>query len=95
MLNRITTRRSVLVFALALIAILLPSYGFRSQQPTRKPTVILISLDGFRWDYFDKGPVPALNALAAFEIIEQCGHAANMEQPDRFNALLVDFVGRL
>lgn len=29
-----------------------------------KPTVILISLDGFRWDYLDKYSPPTLNALA-------------------------------
>jgi len=66
--NRIAgnaSRRSVLLIALFLVAVLLPSYGFRGQEQHRKPTVILISLDGFRWDYFDKAPAPALNALAA------------------------------
>ena len=29
------------------------------------PTVILISLDGFRWDYLDKFPTPTLTELAA------------------------------
>ncbi len=29
-----------------------------------RPTVILISLDGFRWDYLDKYSPPTLNALA-------------------------------
>src|SRR6201988_2426629 len=67
MSNRMTRRlssRSLVLIGLVLIAVLLSSYGFRAQQ-NRKPTVILISLDGFRWDYFDKAPAPALMALAA------------------------------
>ena len=65
--NRTTnlSRRSIVLIMLALIALLLPSYGFRAQQEHWKPTVILISLDGFRWDYFDKALAPALTALAA------------------------------
>ncbi len=37
-----------------------------SQQPIKdiKPTVILISMDGFRYDYLDKYNPPTLNALA-------------------------------
>ncbi len=37
-----------------------------AQQPIKdiKPTVILISLDGFRYDYLDKYSPPTLNALA-------------------------------
>jgi len=37
-----------------------------AQRPIRdlKPTVILISLDGFRWDYIDKYKPPALRRLA-------------------------------
>jgi predicted AlkP superfamily pyrophosphatase or phosphodiesterase len=29
------------------------------------PLVVLVSLDGFRWDYFDKAPTPNLHALIA------------------------------
>lgn len=32
---------------------------------TLRPTVILVSLDGFRWDYLDRGLTPALTRLAA------------------------------
>src|SRR5436190_21981965 len=37
-----------------------------AQKPIKdlKPTVILISLDGFRYDYLDKYQPPTLNALA-------------------------------
>jgi predicted AlkP superfamily pyrophosphatase or phosphodiesterase len=43
------------------------SFGLASaQQPVKdlRPTVILISLDGFRYDYLDKYNPPTLNALA-------------------------------
>ncbi|HEV2129524.1 MAG TPA: ectonucleotide pyrophosphatase/phosphodiesterase, partial [Longimicrobiaceae bacterium] len=29
------------------------------------PTVLLVGIDGFRWDYFDRYPVPTLRRLAA------------------------------
>ncbi len=35
----------------------------RAQQP--KPILVLISIDGFRYDYFDRASVPNLKALAA------------------------------
>ena len=36
-----------------------------SAQATGRPILILISIDGFRWDYFDRAKVPTLKALAA------------------------------
>ena len=56
-----TTRRlALLIAALAVIATLA---GPRAQ--SRDPLVILISFDGWRWDYTDRGNVPNLKALAA------------------------------
>src|SRR5258706_10527173 len=49
-----------IVGALALIA----SFASPHAQ-TRNPIVILISFDGWRWDYIDRAPVPNLTALAA------------------------------
>jgi predicted AlkP superfamily pyrophosphatase or phosphodiesterase len=53
---------------LFLVALLLSFSIFSHAQirPVRdlKPTVILISLDGFRYDYLDKYPSPTLNKLA-------------------------------
>jgi len=49
------------------LSIILCVVGFTfAQQPIKdlKPTLILISLDGFRYDYLDKYQPPALNALA-------------------------------
>lgn len=55
---------SVLVCCLA--AVLMLSVVARAQTPVKdlKPTVILLSLDGFRWDYVDKFKPPTLTALA-------------------------------
>ncbi len=36
-----------------------------SAQQTQKPYVIVVSLDGFRWDYLDRGLTPHLNQMAA------------------------------
>jgi predicted AlkP superfamily pyrophosphatase or phosphodiesterase len=48
--------------AITLLALL----AFRVLLPAQAAgTVILISLDGFRWDYFDKAPTPHLHALIA------------------------------
>src|SRR6187402_2339090 len=33
-------------------------------QQASKPIVILVSLDGWRWDYFERAQVPRLRALA-------------------------------
>ena len=33
--------------------------------PSLRPTVILVSIDGFRWDYLDRGLTPNLTRLAA------------------------------
>lgn len=55
--------RTILV---CLAAILVLSAGGFTQQPIKdlKPTVILISLDGFRWDYLDKYKPETLSKLA-------------------------------
>lgn len=47
---------------LALFALAIPA---AAKAPQRAPVVILISLDGFRPDYLDRGVTPNLNALAA------------------------------
>ena len=49
-------------FIVAVFCLLLLSPGCVNR-PT-PPTVILISIDGFRWDYLDRYPSPVLNQLA-------------------------------
>jgi predicted AlkP superfamily pyrophosphatase or phosphodiesterase len=54
-------RRLAIVVALALL-VAAPS----AQRPQAfDPIVILVSFDGWRWDYIDRAPVPNLTALAA------------------------------
>jgi predicted AlkP superfamily pyrophosphatase or phosphodiesterase len=55
------TRRLVLLFAA--LAVLATLAGPHAQ--TRDPIVILVSFDGWRWDYTDRANVPNLKALAA------------------------------
>ncbi|MFQ5614421.1 MAG: alpha/beta fold hydrolase [Anaerolineae bacterium] len=43
-------------------------------------------------DYFDSLTMPTL-WRGAVQVIPEAGHAPHWEQPDRFNALLVDFLG--
>jgi predicted AlkP superfamily pyrophosphatase or phosphodiesterase len=52
--------------AFFLIILVSLSSALTAQRPIRdlKPTVILISLDGFRYDYLDKFQTPAMQALA-------------------------------
>jgi predicted AlkP superfamily pyrophosphatase or phosphodiesterase len=53
-------------FAAALVVIALSAFAISSQQPIRdlRPTVILISLDGFRWDYPEKYEAPTISRIA-------------------------------
>ena len=55
-----------LAYLLVLCFLTLETVNIHAQQPIRdlKPTVILISLDGFRYDYIDKFAPPTMNALA-------------------------------
>jgi hypothetical protein len=57
--------RSQAIAALSII-MLAGALFIHAQQPIKdlKPTVILISLDGFRWDYTDRYAPPAISRLA-------------------------------
>ncbi|MGA1998764.1 MAG: ectonucleotide pyrophosphatase/phosphodiesterase [Terriglobales bacterium] len=48
-----------------LVLLLLASNVFAADVRDLKPTVILISIDGFRYDYFGKAPTPNLDSLIA------------------------------
>ncbi len=67
-------RSSLLVAVLALLPALYLVQGCRRTQPVAggepgaprlAPTVLLVSLDGFRWDYLDRYEAPTLAQLAA------------------------------
>ena len=57
-------RRALLLAALTLVAVL-PLRAVQQLAPAPQPIVILVSLDGWRWDYIDRADVPNLRALAA------------------------------
>lgn len=61
----IAKNATLLLFGLA--TLLLVSLGNSAQQPIRdlRPTVILISLDGFRYDYLEKYEAPTIRKLAS------------------------------
>jgi predicted AlkP superfamily pyrophosphatase or phosphodiesterase len=56
------TRRLAFLVAVALVVVATPA-GPSAQ--TRDPIVVLVSFDGWRWDYIDRANVPHLKALAA------------------------------
>jgi predicted AlkP superfamily pyrophosphatase or phosphodiesterase len=62
--SRLSLKKGKLFVALLLVAV--GAVCVSAQQPIKdlKPTVILISLDGFRWDYLDKYHPPTIEALA-------------------------------
>jgi predicted AlkP superfamily pyrophosphatase or phosphodiesterase len=61
----------VLVFVLVLVA---PTPTRAEKPPAPRPIVILVSIDGFRWDYLDLHRPPTLRRLAAEGV-----HARRME----------------
>ena len=62
-MHNLTRIRTSLILCLV---VCFSGFSIFSQKPIRdlKPTVILISLDGFRYDYLDKYRPPTLNKLA-------------------------------
>lgn len=50
---------------LAILAAVILVGPLRAQQPATSPILVLVSIDGFRYDYFDRANVPNLKALAA------------------------------
>ncbi|MBI1401605.1 MAG: alkaline phosphatase family protein [Porphyrobacter sp.] len=52
-------------FILLVLALLVPANIAAAQEPRARPVTILISIDGFRADYLDRGITPNLSALAA------------------------------
>src|SRR5882724_11877140 len=58
-----TNVRAALAIVLALaLAVAAPS---AQRAPPLEPILILVSFDGWRWDYIDRAPVPNLTVLAA------------------------------
>src|SRR4051812_33235456 len=55
----------VLRFAIAFAVAVTGAAPIRQRPGADQPIVILVSLDGWRWDYIDRYPTPNLKALAA------------------------------
>ena len=59
-------KRGWALVGLVALAVLLAGWAApRARQGARAPTVILVSLDGFRWDYLGRAPTPNLDRLIA------------------------------
>jgi predicted AlkP superfamily pyrophosphatase or phosphodiesterase len=62
-------RRGIVVLAALIAAAVVSGTGLTSvrHQPDARPTpiLVLVSFDGWRWDYIDRFPTPNLHALAA------------------------------
>ena len=56
--------RKFTIFFLFLFLFSLNAFSQTKPVKDLEPTVILVSLDGFRWDYLDKYNPPTLNKLA-------------------------------
>lgn len=63
MYARLLSILTLTVFSLAVSAC--ASLGARDAAPARPKHVILVSIDGFRWDYLQRGATPTLSQLAA------------------------------
>jgi non-heme chloroperoxidase len=59
------------------------------------PALVVAARDSELWPCEHAGRTAATNPAVTAAVIEDCGHAANMEQPDAFNALLDDFRAQL
>jgi predicted AlkP superfamily pyrophosphatase or phosphodiesterase len=59
------TAPGAVVLSLLAAVVLLLAPGFALFAQAERPLVILISLDGFRWDYMSKAATPNLRSLAA------------------------------
>ncbi len=55
-------KRYILLILLSILIILVPKFSFKSDK-SEKPYVILVSMDGFRWDYPDKVFTPNLDKI--------------------------------
>ena len=52
-----------MVVAVALMGVASDA-GSAQSAPNRAPILVLVSFDGWRWDYIDRLPAPNLKALA-------------------------------
>jgi pimeloyl-ACP methyl ester carboxylesterase len=58
------------------------------------PALFIAGRESEFWPAEHAAAAAALNPLASSAVIEKDGHAANIEQPDAFNALVVEFLAQ-
>lgn len=58
------------------------------------PMLLVAGRDSELWPAEHAPAAAALNPLAGHVILDDCGHAANIEQPEAFNAAVVNFLRR-
>jgi len=54
----------IVALTIAALGLTRPDGGRVAAQPVDEPLLILVSFDGFRWDYLDRAPAPNLHRLA-------------------------------
>jgi len=60
-----------------------------------RPMLLVAARDSDYWPCEHATACAEQNPAVRAAIIEECGHAANIERPDEFNRILVDFIGGL
>jgi pimeloyl-ACP methyl ester carboxylesterase len=60
-----------------------------------KPMLLVAARDSDYWPCEHATGFTERNPNVRAAVIEQCGHAANIERPEEFNRILVDFLGGL
>jgi non-heme chloroperoxidase len=60
-----------------------------------KPMLLVAARDSDYWPSEHATGFSERNPNVRAAVIEQCGHAANIERPEEFNRILVDFLGGL
>jgi non-heme chloroperoxidase len=59
------------------------------------PSLFIAGRDSQLWPYTHATAAAAANPLATAVVLDDCGHAANVDQPDAVNAALLDFLAKL
>jgi pimeloyl-ACP methyl ester carboxylesterase len=59
------------------------------------PVLMVAGRDSEFWPSEHAAAAVAANPLGRSAVLEECGHAANLEQPQAFNRLLLEFIADL
>jgi pimeloyl-ACP methyl ester carboxylesterase len=59
------------------------------------PSLLIAGRESQYWPCEHATAAAASNPLATAVVLDECGHAANFDQPDAVNAALLDFLGQI